>query len=794
MITSFPKLRRSLVALPAIVLAACGSPEQRAQDYYQKGMEFIAKQDDLQARIELLNAIKYKSDDIQVWRALAGIDQRTKATQSQFLDLRRIVELDPNDLEARLKLVRMMINGGAADAALRLLEVASEGDKPNAEYHTLKALALLRAKENTQAMQEAQKALEIDPGNVDAILLVASKRVSEGDANGALKLLDAASGDDPRVSILKAQVLFRNGNLSQAEQLLKDLISKYPQQSNLRNQLVELYIAENRLDEAETELRAIAKANPAEAKTGLNLIRFLVKYKSIKVAQDELENLIKTGGDVFEYQMMSAELDLIQGKLDEGTVLLQGLAKNADTPERKLAAQGKLTEVYVGNKNFTAADPIIADMLQKDRRNTTALRLRAAIRIEQGQFDGAIADLREALSDQPTSPELLLLMAVAYERSGKNELAARQYTDALKSPGADSSVVLRYVAFLQRRNDLTHAEEVLTDVIGRNPRNVQLLAVLAQVRLARQNWVGALATADTINALGDRRGLAEQIRAAALAGQNKIDQSISALEAAHAAAPDVTQPVVLLVARYIQVGQPDKAELLLQGMLKKYPANAQLLVMMGQTKLSQNKNEEAVQSFRLAISKQPKDATGYISLYDFYLRQKNYPAAIEIVKAGLDEQPSNLHLRLASAALAFLTQDYEAAISQYELILKEQPNSLMVINNLVSLLLDYRSDKESVDRAIGLANQLKGSNVPQYQDKIGWAEYTRGDFQKSVAVLQEAEAKLPDSANVRYHLGMSYLATGESEKASEQLKAALELEVDETPLKQKIRSAIKRAG
>ena len=30
-----------------------------------------------------------------------------------------------------------------------------------------------------------------------------------------------------------------------------------------------------------------------------------------------------------------------------------------------------------------------------------ALRLRAAIRIEQGQFDTAIADLREALNDQP---------------------------------------------------------------------------------------------------------------------------------------------------------------------------------------------------------------------------------------------------------------------------------------------------------------------------------------------------------------------------------------------------------
>jgi tetratricopeptide (TPR) repeat protein len=489
--------------------------------------------------------------------------------------------------------------------------------------------------------------------------------------------------------------------------------------------------------------------------------------------------------------MMLAELDAAQGKLSEATELFQSLAKSASTPERKLAAQGKLAELYVGKANFAAADPIIADMLQKDRRNTMALRLRAAIRIEQGQFDGAIADLREALNDQPNSPELLLLMAVAYERSGKNELAERQYADALKSPGADANVVLRYVAFLQRRGDLSHAEDVLTDVIGRNPRNVQMLSALAQVRLARQNWAGALATADAIGTLGESRGFAEQIRAAALAGQNKIDQSISALEAAHAAAPDVTQPVVLLVSRYIQVGKSEKAEMLLQDMLKKYPANAQLLVLMGQTKLSQNKNDDAIQNFKSAIAQQPKDPVGYVSLYEFYLRQKNYAAASEIIKAGLDEQPNNLNLRLASAALVFLKGDQEAAISQYESILKEQPKSLLVINNLVSLLLDYRSDKESVDRGLALAEDLKSTNVPQFQDTLGWAEYKRGNFKNSVEILEGAQSKLPDSAAVRYHLAMSYLATGEPEKASEQLKTALNLESDETALKQKIRSAMK---
>src|SRR3954451_17285844 len=113
------RVGHALVLAPIILMTGCGSPEQNAQKYYESGMALIEKKDDLGARLELLKAVKYKSDKVEVWRALAGIDERTKA-QSLFLDLRRIVELDPKDIDARLKLARIMIGGGAADAALKV--------------------------------------------------------------------------------------------------------------------------------------------------------------------------------------------------------------------------------------------------------------------------------------------------------------------------------------------------------------------------------------------------------------------------------------------------------------------------------------------------------------------------------------------------------------------------------------------------------------------------------------------------------------------------------------------------
>ena len=505
----------------------------------------------------------------------------------------------------------------------------------------------------------------------------------------------------------------------------------------------------------------------------------------------ELEKRIKAGGDVIDYQIALAELDITQNKVDEATQLLQTLANTAPTGEKKLVAQVKLAELYVSRRNIAAAEPIIADVIGKDHRNAGALRLRAAINIDRGQIDSAVSDLREALNDQPKSPELLMLLATAYESGGKNELADRQYADALKSSGQNSNVALRYVAFLQRRGDASHAEDVLTDVSSRNPNNLQVLAALGQIKLSRQNWVGALAVAETIGKLNEGRAPADQIRAAALAGQNKVDDSIAALEDAHQATPNAVQPVLSLVSAYVKQGKADKAMLLLQDINKKFPTNAQVLVLIGQTELTQNKDAEALQSFKQAVAQQPKDPVGYDALSNLYIRQKNFNAADSVLQDALKELPGNLNLRLAIAGLQILEGDHDAAIAQYEAILKDQPNSPVAINNLVSLLLDYRTDKQSLGRASSLSEALKNSNVPQFQDTLGWAQYRQGDYKSAISTLESAAAKLPDLAAVHYHLGMSYAAGGQSDKAAEQLKLAMTLEPDGTALKESIRSAMK---
>src|ERR1700752_566521 len=87
-----------LISVSALLLMGCGSPEERAQGYYEKGMQFVAQHDDLNARVQFLTAAKYKGDRIDVWRVLVGVEERLQNPPAVFQDLRRVVELDPKDL------------------------------------------------------------------------------------------------------------------------------------------------------------------------------------------------------------------------------------------------------------------------------------------------------------------------------------------------------------------------------------------------------------------------------------------------------------------------------------------------------------------------------------------------------------------------------------------------------------------------------------------------------------------------------------------------------------------------
>ena len=796
---SFINMGRVLVISAALLVAACsGSPDDRAQSYYQRGVKLLSQQDYVKASLEFKNALQLKKDLVGAWRGLAEIEERNRNWPALLSIRRTIVELDRNDVEAKLKLASLLSRANALDEALSLVNAAGELSTGDPKVLGTKAAILFRLNDFSGAAREARSALEIDPANGIAILVLASERLATGDPEGALLLLDrapaGAESADIGIPLFKIKLFEQLGKHDQVEPVLLKLIEQHPEESLFQKALIKYYLDQKRVENAEKELRALSARNPADFTAGLDVIRFLDATKGPAAARDELVTRTRAGATAFEYQIALAEFDLAQGNIADGMQLLEKLASKSDSPKHTLAAEAKLAEVHLRKKDFDAVRALADGILRKDQRNLDGLKLRALVRLEQGQLDAAITDVRQALNEQPGSTEFMLLLASAYERSGSIELAEKQYADVTRVSNFEPSVVLNYVTFLRRRGDNPRAENVLTELASRWPKNETVLSALAQVRLALQNWTGAQEVAGTIRNLGNDRGTADQILGAALSGLSRYQESIGVLQQAYAANPGAAQPMIGLFNALVGAGKVGEAVTFLQTVLASDPDNAEAYVLLGSIQLGNNASQEALKSFQAAIERQPKKTAAYQALANLHLREKNTEEALRVVHAGLDQQPNSFGLRLTLAGILEIKKDYESAIREYEHMLKQDPGSLIVANNLASLLSDRRTDKASLDRALSLAGVLRKSQIPAFKDTLGWIYYQRGDYNSAIPLLEEAVAELPQRGIVHYHLGMSYVSAGQLGKASEQLKKAVMLVPQDDDLQAKISAAQERAA
>ncbi len=794
------KVRSALIATAALLLASCSSPEDRAKGYYEHGLQLLAAHDNAKAAIEFRNAVKIKKDLVGGWRGLAEIDEANQNWGGVVANLRTVVQLDPSDLDSKLKLGKLLLLAGGLDEALNLVNSMGDAGSRNAAVHTLKAAVLFKLNDHAGGVQEAQAALAIDPGYPDALIVLAGDRLAASDPKGALSILNGKAGSHADeleknlgIQLLKIKIFEQIGDVASVEGIFRNLIAQNPEKPEYRKLLIKFYIDQKRPEDAEKEMRAFVAAHPADLQAGLDLIRFVYTVKKNPAgARQELLDRINAGGEVFQYRLALADMDFLESKFADGVLLLQNVIKDDHSSDHVMTAQTALAQVYLKRKDLDSAEPLVADILHKDSRNTNGLKLRASIRMERGQLDAAVADLRQALNDQPRSVELMSQLAVAYERSGSIELAEKQYADATRASDFGPGVGLQYVAFLRRRGSVERVEDVLSELNSHRPNNVQVLSALAQARLARQNYLGAQEIAEQIRKIGNQSDIADQILGAALIGRKKFDDSIAAFQTAYNADP-TAQPMAALVRALAAANKPDQAVGFLQSVLKTNPANAEALVLLGSLQLRNKQPDQAVKNFTAAIKAQPKDVNGYRALSEFYVVQNKDDEALKVVRSGLEQQPDSFVLHLALAGLLERKGDFDEAIAEYESMLDKQSGNLIIVNNLASLLADHRSDKPSLDKAQALAVTLRKSPVPQFKDTLGWVSYREGDYKSAVSLSEEAAADLPNAALVRYHLGMSYVAAGQPDKGADQLKKALDLSPPED-LANQIHAALRKAA
>src|SRR6185437_1756730 len=183
------------LGVAAFAVSGCSSREERAQAYYEKAKTYLEQKDYVKARIELRNALQRKDDLLPAWKALAEIDEHDQNVQALVGDLRRINEIDPNDVPNANKLARIYVLAGAYDRALKLVNAADEIEPKNADILALRASVLFKLSDIDGATKAAQDALAIDPANTACNIVLAGIHFSQGNGKQALDDLSHVAKD-----------------------------------------------------------------------------------------------------------------------------------------------------------------------------------------------------------------------------------------------------------------------------------------------------------------------------------------------------------------------------------------------------------------------------------------------------------------------------------------------------------------------------------------------------------------------------------------------------------------------
>jgi len=221
-------------------------------------------------------------------------------------------------------------------------------------------------------------------------------------------------------------------------------------------------------------------------------------------------------------------------------------------------------------------------------------------------------------------------------------------------------------------------------------------------------------------------------------------------------------------------GKVGEAESYLNKHLQSHPDQATAKVLLATVYRDTGRAEKARQLLEDVIAEQPDAARAYIGLAGLYPAGSDERLAV-LVK-GHARNPGDPQIGLALGSSQEKRRDYEAAIRVYDTVIEAGGGNDFIVNNLVVLLLDVRTDKASYERALTLASRFaKGSKHPFNLGVLGWAYYRNSDYGSATRFLERAVDASPDQIpQLRYYLGMAYLKAGNAPGARKELQRAVD--------------------
>ena len=765
----------AVLALTAL-LAACGGAQSRFASHMKRGEAFYAAEDYAKASVEFRNAMQIEPLNAKARLAAGQAAERLGKPREALGLYQSVLDAAPDNLEARADLARLLLYGGATEPALKVIEPGLARHPDDPQLLTLRAGAESRQGKRDAAIADAERALKLAPNNEEAIQVRAGLYKQAGDLAAATTLVSEAIRQSPSSTVLRdmlADLYAAGGQPTRAEEQLRALIQLAPRKLQYRYQLAVFYSRANRLDDAQRVLEEAVTALPKSDEAKLTLVDFVSSRRTRAEGEQVLRGFIKREPDNYDLRLALGGLLQRSGALPEATATYDEVIRLDGTGSKGLVARNRLAALALQQGRYDEARRLTDEVLKNNPRDNDALTLQAGVALAKNDPGSAITDLRTVLRDQPDALAMRRLLAQAYEANGQPALAAEALRVAADQAPDDVGLSVALARVLRQTHQTEQAVTLLETAVRRAPKDVTARTLLAQAYLDKRDFAAARTAAHDLQTLSPDIPAGYHLAAMAAVGENRLGDAERDFEHALKLAPEAYDSLAALARLQIARGETDKAIERVKSATQGERPSAAALNLLGELYLLQKRTDPAIDAFRRAIDRTPKWWVPYRNLALARVAAGDAGSAMSAYEAGLKVSPNEPQLASELALLYETHGRANDAIALYEQLHRQNPQGDAIANALAMLLVTYRNDNASLDQARDLTSAFASSQDGSLLDANGWVHFKRGEYAQALPALQRAVQRSPDTKQYRYHLGMTELSLGQTERARSDLEAAV---------------------
>jgi tetratricopeptide (TPR) repeat protein len=772
-----------LAALLAVVLSGCGGARARYVSHLERGKQYLEQGNLDKAGIEFRNALQIqpKDADALYYNGRVAAERRNSGDAIGFFQA--AVDARPAFEAARAGLAKSLVFAGAPQRALDIIGPGLTQNPNSADLLAARAAARHQLKKDAEARADAERAVQLAPTNENAVAVLAALCASAGDRARAISLVSDAVRQVPSSVDLReilANLYLEGAQPNEAEEQMRQIIQLKPREIVPRIKLALVFARAHQLDPAQRVLEDAVKdfSNDKDRSrrdaARLALVDFIATERSREQGEKTLRGFIAEEPGNADLRLELGALLQRTGAVQDAIAAYQEVVSREGTGAQGLIARDRIATIQLSQGHVDAASRLIGEVLQKSPRDADALFMRANIALQHSDPTSAIADLRAVVRDQPKSVLIQRTLARAYLQKGQPALAEEAFRAALEAAPNDPTARIELAQFLTQTDRAPQAVTLLEDWLSRSPDDVPAREALIRAYVAKQDLPAARAAAEELKTRHPDTAAGFYFSGLVAAREKRWADSQKDLERALALQPRALEVLESLARLELDRGEGKVAVGQVQAGIERDPRNPQLLNLLGELYLEQKDLVNATDSFTRAAALDPHAWPPYRNLARVKIAANDLTGAIADYETASKIAPAEPRLIIELTSLYEKQGRIDDAIARYEALYKINPGSQpLAANNLAMLLVTYKSDQRSLDRARDLTSSFAASNDGQLLDTNGWVRFKRREYQDAAAVLERAVERAPDSKVIRYHLGMAELQLGQPERARSNLESAL---------------------